>query len=105
MSDFAEIMGIEFVHINQNTTIEDLKMKLAMGDVIWDWTDAGEFKGTGFKRGISILQNTTSGNAGTYEDEASQGPNVLLPVDHECDKFSLKRVIFLLVTVVAPVTI
>ena len=36
MSDFAEIMGIEFVHINQNTTIEDLKMKLAMGDVIWD---------------------------------------------------------------------
>jgi L-arabinose isomerase len=36
MRDFAEIMGVEFVHINQNTSIENLKMMLAMGDVIWN---------------------------------------------------------------------
>ena len=35
MKDFAEIMGIECVHINKDTTIEDLKMKLKLGDVIW----------------------------------------------------------------------
>jgi len=35
MSDFAEIMGIEFIHINQSTTIDDVKNRLAMGDVIW----------------------------------------------------------------------
>lgn len=35
MSDFAEIMGIEFVHISKSTTIEDIKTKLALGDVIW----------------------------------------------------------------------
>lgn len=35
MSDFAEIMGIEFIHINQHTTIEDIKKQLAIGDVIW----------------------------------------------------------------------
>lgn len=35
MADFAEILGIEFVHISKDTTINDLKTKLAMGDVIW----------------------------------------------------------------------
>ncbi len=35
MADFAEIMGIEFVHIGADTTIGDLKTKLAMGDIIW----------------------------------------------------------------------
>ena len=35
MADFAEILGIEFVHINKDTTIEDIKTKLALGDVIW----------------------------------------------------------------------
>jgi L-arabinose isomerase len=35
MADFAEIMGIEFVHISKDTTIDDIKTKLAMGDVIW----------------------------------------------------------------------
>jgi L-arabinose isomerase len=32
---FAEIMGMEFVHIGKDTTIDDLKTTLAMGDVIW----------------------------------------------------------------------
>ena len=35
MKDFAEIMGIECVHISGKTNIEELKLKLAMGDVIW----------------------------------------------------------------------
>jgi L-arabinose isomerase len=35
MADFAEIMGLEFVHISKDTTIDDIKTKLAMGDVIW----------------------------------------------------------------------
>ena len=35
MADFAEIMGLEFIHIGKNTTIEDLKLTLALGDVIW----------------------------------------------------------------------
>ncbi|MEI6100463.1 MAG: L-arabinose isomerase [Eubacteriales bacterium] len=35
MGDLAEILGIEFIHINKNTTIDDLKTKLAMGDIIW----------------------------------------------------------------------
>jgi L-arabinose isomerase len=35
MADFAEIMGLEFIHIGKNTTIEDLKLRLALGDVIW----------------------------------------------------------------------
>lgn len=35
MRDFAEIMGIEFVHINKNTTIPELRDKLAAGDVVW----------------------------------------------------------------------
>ena len=35
MRDFAEIMGIEFIHINAGTTIPELRDKLAAGDVIW----------------------------------------------------------------------
>jgi len=35
MKDFAEIMGIECIHIDDKITIDDLKLKLAMGDVIW----------------------------------------------------------------------
>jgi len=35
MADFAEILGIEFMHISKDTTIDDIKTKLAMGDVIW----------------------------------------------------------------------
>lgn len=35
MKDFAEIMGIECVHINKDTTIDDLRMKIQLGDVIW----------------------------------------------------------------------
>jgi L-arabinose isomerase len=35
MKDFAEIMGIECVHINSATTIEELRLKLKMGDIIY----------------------------------------------------------------------
>lgn len=35
MRDFAEIMGIEFIHISKDTTISELRDKLALGDVIW----------------------------------------------------------------------
>jgi L-arabinose isomerase len=35
MRDFAEIMGIEFIHINSNTTIPELRDKLALGDIVW----------------------------------------------------------------------
>ncbi len=35
MRDFAEIMGIEFIHINKDTKIEELREKLAIGDIIW----------------------------------------------------------------------
>jgi L-arabinose isomerase len=35
MADFAEIMGIECVHIHAATTIDGLKTTLALGDVIW----------------------------------------------------------------------
>ncbi len=35
MKDFAEIMGIECIHINKKTTIDELKMTLAMGDLIY----------------------------------------------------------------------
>jgi L-arabinose isomerase len=35
MADFAEILGIEFVHISKNTTIDGIKTQLAMGDLIW----------------------------------------------------------------------
>ncbi len=36
MRDFAEIMGLEFIHINANTTIPELRDKLALGDIIWN---------------------------------------------------------------------
>lgn len=35
MKDFAEIMGIECVHISKNTTIEGLRNQLALGDIVW----------------------------------------------------------------------
>jgi L-arabinose isomerase len=35
MRDFAEIMGLEFIHINSNTTIPELRDKLALGDIVW----------------------------------------------------------------------
>jgi L-arabinose isomerase len=35
MRDFAEIMGIEFIHISSKTTIPELRDKLALGDRIW----------------------------------------------------------------------
>lgn len=35
LKDFAEIMGIECVHINKETRIDDLRFKLALGDKIW----------------------------------------------------------------------
>jgi len=35
MKDFAEIMGIECIHINKDTNIDDLRFKLALGDKIW----------------------------------------------------------------------
>ncbi len=35
MKDFAEIMGMECVHISKNTSIDDLRLKLKLGDIIW----------------------------------------------------------------------
>lgn len=35
MEDFAEIMGIEFVHITKDTTIEGLKKELFLSDLAW----------------------------------------------------------------------
>lgn len=35
MKDFAEIMGIECIHINKQTTIDELKRTLAIGDLIY----------------------------------------------------------------------
>lgn len=35
MRDFAEIMGIEFVHINKETTITALRNQLQLGDLLW----------------------------------------------------------------------
>lgn len=35
MEDFAEIMGIEFVHINKETTISGLKQQLFLSDLAW----------------------------------------------------------------------
>lgn len=36
MRDFAEIIGMEFVHINKDTKISELRDKLALGDLIWN---------------------------------------------------------------------
>ncbi|MDR7869527.1 MAG: L-arabinose isomerase [Tissierellaceae bacterium] len=35
MRDFAEIVGIEFVHINENTDINELKKELLYNDIAW----------------------------------------------------------------------
>ena len=35
MKDFANIMGIEFVHISKNTTVESLEEKLLIADLVW----------------------------------------------------------------------
>lgn len=35
MRDFAEIMGIEFVHINKDTNVNDFRRELEYNDVIW----------------------------------------------------------------------
>ncbi|MFV0504854.1 MAG: L-arabinose isomerase [Lachnospirales bacterium] len=35
MIDFAEIMDIEYVHINKNTDINSLKKELMMNDILW----------------------------------------------------------------------
>jgi L-arabinose isomerase len=35
MRDFAQIMGIEFVSINKDTKIEELRRELAVNDIIW----------------------------------------------------------------------
>ncbi len=35
MKDFANIMGIEFVHITKDTTVDDLEEKLMLADIAW----------------------------------------------------------------------
>ena len=35
MKDFANMLGIEFVYINENTTVESLEEKLMVADLIW----------------------------------------------------------------------
>lgn len=35
MKDFANMLGIEFVHITKSTTVEDLEEKLMLADLIW----------------------------------------------------------------------
>ena len=35
MKDFANMTGIEFVHINKNTTVEALEEKLMISDLVW----------------------------------------------------------------------
>lgn len=35
MEDWAEIMGIEFVHIDKETTVENLKQQLFLNDLAW----------------------------------------------------------------------
>ena len=35
MKDFANMMGIEFVHITERTTVESLEEKLTVNDLIW----------------------------------------------------------------------
>ena len=36
MKDFAEIMGLECVHISKDTTIEGLRNQLVLGDIVWN---------------------------------------------------------------------
>ena len=35
MKDFANMLGIEFVHIGKDTTLESLEEKLLVADLIW----------------------------------------------------------------------
>lgn len=35
MKDFAEIMGMECIHIGKDTTIDDLRLKLKLGDILY----------------------------------------------------------------------
>ena len=35
MKDFANMMGIEFVHISKDTTVAALEDKLLVADLIW----------------------------------------------------------------------
>lgn len=35
MKDFANMMGIEFVHITKDTTVEGLEEKLLVADLVW----------------------------------------------------------------------
>ena len=35
MKDFANMMGIEFVHINKDTTVDALEEKLMIADLVW----------------------------------------------------------------------
>ena len=35
MRDFCEIMGIEFIHINKDTTIPQLEKELLWNDIVW----------------------------------------------------------------------
>jgi L-arabinose isomerase len=35
MEDWAEIMGLEFVHISSETTVENLKQQLFLNDLAW----------------------------------------------------------------------
>jgi len=35
MRDWAELMGIEFVHIDKDTTVEGLKNQLFLMDLAW----------------------------------------------------------------------
>ena len=35
MRDWARIVGIEFVHISKDTTVESLERELMINDLIW----------------------------------------------------------------------
>jgi L-arabinose isomerase len=35
MKDFANMLGIEFVHISKDTTVESLEEKLLVADLVW----------------------------------------------------------------------
>lgn len=35
MRDFAEIIGMEFIHIGAHTDIDALRDQLRLGDVVW----------------------------------------------------------------------
>ena len=39
MRDFAEMIGIEFVHINKDTNLNDLKKELMYNDLIWKFKE------------------------------------------------------------------